>query len=230
MKRPSTSSCTRRGSASERSILLIATIGLRPSASAFRVTKRVCGIGPSAASTSSTKPSTMRRMRSTSPPKSACPGVSTMLILVPCQFTDVFFARIVMPRSFSSGLESITRSSTCWLARKAPACRSIWSTSVVLPWSTCAMIAMLRITVCRFPCEFTDVVARTGPERRIYRLRRSAPQESAGARRKSVSHSEFRTSANGGAHGCALPPHRPFPGPGVPRRRARTGPGTRPGW
>ena len=51
-----------------------------------------------------------------------------------------------MPRSRSSGFESITRSSTCWLARKAPAWRSIWSTSVVLPWSTWAMIAMFRIT------------------------------------------------------------------------------------
>ena len=56
-----------------------------------------------------------------------------MLILVPFQRTAVFLARIVMPRSRSSGFESITRSSTCWLARKAPACRSIWSTRVVLP-------------------------------------------------------------------------------------------------
>ena len=33
-----------------------------------------------------------------------------MLILVPCQRTAVFLARIVMPRSRSSGFESITRS------------------------------------------------------------------------------------------------------------------------
>ena len=146
MKSPSTSSCTRCGSASERSILLIATIGRSPRASAFRVTNRVCGIGPSAASTRISTPSTIRRIRSTSPPKSACPGVSTMLILTPCQVTAVFFARMVIPRSFSSGFESMTRSSTCWLARNAPACRSIWSTSVVLPWSTCAMIAMFLIS------------------------------------------------------------------------------------
>src|SRR3989449_2518344 len=57
-------------------------MGFSPSASAFPATNRVCGIGPSAASTSSKKPSTMRRIRSTSPPKSAWPGVSTMLILV----------------------------------------------------------------------------------------------------------------------------------------------------
>ena len=35
---------------------------------------------------------------------------------------------------------------TRFVTRKAPACRSILSTSVVLPWSTCAMMAMLRIT------------------------------------------------------------------------------------
>ena len=57
------------------------------------------GIGPSAASTSTIAPSTMLRMRSTSPPKSAWPGVSTMLMRTPCQTTDVHLARIVMPRS-----------------------------------------------------------------------------------------------------------------------------------
>jgi hypothetical protein len=46
----------------------------------FLVTKRVCGIGPSIASTTSRTESTMDITRSTSPPKSACPGVSTMLI------------------------------------------------------------------------------------------------------------------------------------------------------
>src|SRR5438552_6844645 len=102
-------------------------------------------MGPSAASTSSRKPSTMRRIRSTSPPKSACPGVSTMLILVSPHRTAVFFERMVIPRSRSSGFESMTRSFTCWLARNTPAWRSIWSTSVVFPWSTCAMMAMLRI-------------------------------------------------------------------------------------
>src|SRR5207244_2546146 len=78
-------------------------------------------------------------------PKSAWPGVSTMLTLVSPQRTAVFFDRIVMPRSRSSGFESITRSPTCWLARNTPAWRSIWSTNVVFPWSTCAMMAMFRI-------------------------------------------------------------------------------------
>jgi len=49
--------------------------------SALRNTKRVWGSGPSLASTSSSTPSTMDRPRSTSPPKSAWPGVSTMLIV-----------------------------------------------------------------------------------------------------------------------------------------------------
>src|SRR3569832_2128996 len=51
---------------------------------------------------------------------------------------------MVMPRSFSRSFESMTRSSTAWLSRKVPDCLRSWSTSVVLPWSTCAMMAMLR--------------------------------------------------------------------------------------
>ena len=39
----------------------------------------------------------------------------------------------------------MTRSATFSLARKVPLWRSSWSTSVVLPWSTWAMMAMLRI-------------------------------------------------------------------------------------
>src|SRR6202008_3815343 len=57
----------------------------------------------------------------------------------------VFLARMVMPRSRSSSFESITRSATCSLARKVPDWRSMASTSVVLPWSTWAMMAILRI-------------------------------------------------------------------------------------
>ena len=51
-----------------------------------------------------------------------------------------------MPFSRSRSPESMTRSSTlsAWCAVKAPACRSIASTSVVLPWSTWATIATLR--------------------------------------------------------------------------------------
>src|SRR3981081_1606235 len=57
----------------------------------------------------------------------------------------VFLARMVMPRSRSSAFESITRSTWCSLDRKVPLCCSMASTSVVLPWSTCAIIAILRI-------------------------------------------------------------------------------------
>src|SRR5579884_414495 len=59
----------------------------------------------------------------------------------------VFLARIVMPRSRSRSFESITRSATASLARKVPDWRSIASTSVVLPWSTWAMMAILRMLV-----------------------------------------------------------------------------------
>src|SRR5512139_437738 len=51
---------------------------------------------------------------------------------------------MVMPRSRSRSLESITRSCNCSCAAKVPAARSSLSTSVVLPWSTWAMMARLR--------------------------------------------------------------------------------------
>ena len=116
----------------------------KPIFSAFETTNLVCGIGPSAASTSTMTPSTIDRMRSTSPPKSAWPGVSTMLMRVSFQTTEVALARMVMPRSFSRSFESMARSSTRWLSRNEPDCDRSLSTSVVLPWSTWAMMAMLR--------------------------------------------------------------------------------------
>ena len=100
------------GRASGRSTLLMTTIGLRPTLSAFDTTNLVCGSGPSAASTSTSAPSTMLRMRSTSPPKSAWPGVSTMLMRVSSQWIEVTLARMVMPRSRSRSLESMARSAT----------------------------------------------------------------------------------------------------------------------
>src|SRR5258708_36190017 len=51
---------------------------------------------------------------------------------------------MVMPRSRSRSFESMTRSSMCWWAAKVPDCCSSLSTSVVLPWSTWAMMATLR--------------------------------------------------------------------------------------
>src|SRR5215207_4469517 len=49
-----------------------------------------------------------------------------------------------MPFSRSRSIESMTRSATSWLARKAPDCQSMASTRVVLPWSTWATMATLR--------------------------------------------------------------------------------------
>ncbi len=144
MKSSYTSSTTSLMRASGRSTLLMHRMTGILAAKALRRTNRVCGSGPSEASTSSTTPSTMDRPRSTSPPKSAWPGVSMMLRVMPPCLTAVFLARMVMPFSRSRSLESMTRSSTSWLARNAPDCQSMASTSVVLPWSTCAMIAMFR--------------------------------------------------------------------------------------
>ncbi len=135
-KSSSTSCTTSSMRASARSTLLTTkTTGSRAS-SALRSTNRVWGSGPSDASTSSSTPSTMVSPRSTSPPKSAWPGVSTMLTFTPLCRTAVFLARMVMPFSRSRSPESMTRSLTASLARNAPDCHSMASTSVVLPWST----------------------------------------------------------------------------------------------
>lgn len=62
---------TQSGRAPGRSILFTTTIGRSPALKAFWVTKRVCGMGPSWASTTSSTESTIDITRSTSPPKSA---------------------------------------------------------------------------------------------------------------------------------------------------------------
>src|SRR5438132_13073439 len=72
---------------------------------------RVCACGPSWASTTSSTPSTIFMIRSTSPPKSAWPGISTMLMRYPFHWNAAFFARMVIPFSRSRSIESITRSS-----------------------------------------------------------------------------------------------------------------------
>ena len=60
---------------------LLLQYGFKFSANDFFNTSLVCGIAPSNASTNKSTPSTVFNTLSTSPPKSACPGVSTMLIL-----------------------------------------------------------------------------------------------------------------------------------------------------
>ncbi len=62
----------------------------------------------------------------------------------------VFLARIVMPFSRSRSPESMTRSTGSDRSAKAPACRSIASTNVVLPWSTWATMATFRRSVRTF--------------------------------------------------------------------------------
>ena len=108
----STSSTTSLGLASGRSILLIHTMTGSFSSSAFRSTNLVWGIAPSKASTTRITPFTIFRTRSTSPPKSAWPGVSIMLIFVFLYMTAVFLERMVIPLSRSISLESMTRSAT----------------------------------------------------------------------------------------------------------------------
>ena len=120
MKSSNTSSTTSSHLASSLSTLLTHTITGSLSANAFLRTNLVCGITPSKASTTKIAPLTILRTRSTSPPKSACPGVSIMLILVFLYVTAVFFERIVMPLSLSRSLESITLSATSSLSRKIP--------------------------------------------------------------------------------------------------------------
>src|SRR3954453_19395106 len=140
----STSWTTSAMRASGRSILLTTRTTGSLASSALRSTKRVWGSGPSEASTSSSTPSTIVSPRSTSPPKSAWPGVSMMLSLVSPYWTAVFLARIVIPRSRSWSIESMTRSVSAAPSRNAPDWRSMASTSVVLPWSTWAMMETLR--------------------------------------------------------------------------------------
>ena len=86
-------------------------------------------------------------IRSTSPPKSACPGVSTMLIFVLLYITAVVLAKIVIPLSCSKGFESNIRSCTSSLSRNVWEEVSKEFTNVVFPWSTCAIIAMFLISI-----------------------------------------------------------------------------------
>src|SRR4029077_5133706 len=74
---------------------------------------------------------------------------------------------MVMPRSRSSSFESITRSMTASFSRKMPLCLSMASTSVVLPWSTCAMIAILRMLSFLFFMNHFDRVKTRRHTRRI---------------------------------------------------------------
>ncbi len=65
-----------------------------------------------------------------------------------------------MPRSRSRSFESRIRSPTSWLARNSPLCRRRQSTRVVLPWSTCAIMAILRMSCRRISLGCQDQLTR----------------------------------------------------------------------
>src|ERR1022692_616142 len=77
-----------------------------------------------------------------------------------------------MPFSRSRAIESSTRVLTSGPTRNAPDCHSIASTSVVLPWSTCATIATLRMSSLR-----TSIRPRLA-----LKLRRPCPRQRAQAK------------------------------------------------
>ena len=131
--RSNTISYTSSGRQLGLSTLFTTTMGLSPICNAFCSTNRVCGIGPSKASTSSRHPSAILSTRSTSPPKSECPGVSMILIFVPFQLIDTFFERIVIPLSRSKSLLSKTCPLRSCPSRNRLPASIILSTKVVLP-------------------------------------------------------------------------------------------------
>ena len=69
----------------------------QPQINAFDAANSVWGSRPSAAFSNRIAPSTMPRIRSTSPPKSARTGVSTTLMRVPFPLTGVTLFRMVIP-------------------------------------------------------------------------------------------------------------------------------------
>ena len=79
-----------------------------PYLSAWRQTVSDCGSTPPTEQNSAIAPSSTRRLRSTSTVKSTWPGVSMMLICVSRQKTVVAAEVMVMPRSCSCAIQSIT--------------------------------------------------------------------------------------------------------------------------
>ena len=143
--RSNTFSCAISGVQFSLSTLFTTKMGFNPNSMALPRTKRVCGIGPSKASTTSRTASAIFKTRSTSPPKSAWPGVSRMLILTPFQLALTFLDRMVIPRSRSRSLLSRINSPVSFRESTAWHWWMMLSTRVVLPWSTWAMMAMFRM-------------------------------------------------------------------------------------
>ena len=76
--------------------------------SACRQTCSVCGSTPATPSYTATAPSSTRSDRSTSTVKSTWPGVSMMLIVWPFHVVLVAAEVMVMPRSCSCSIQSMT--------------------------------------------------------------------------------------------------------------------------
>ena len=106
-------STVRQKSAPMRSILLMKQMRGTWYLSACRHTVSDCGSTPATASNTTTPPSSTRRLRSTSTVKSTCPGVSMMLIWWSFHSAVVAAAVIVMPRSRSCSIQSITAVPSC---------------------------------------------------------------------------------------------------------------------
>ena len=96
------------GLAPVRSILLMKAIRGTAYRFIWRSTVIDCDCTPATAQSTSTAPSSTRSERSTSTVKSTWPGVSMMLILWSPHWTVVAAEVIVIPRSFSSSMWSIT--------------------------------------------------------------------------------------------------------------------------
>ena len=106
--RSSIESTATKKSAPIRSILLMKQIRGTWYRSAWRHTVSVCGSTPATPSNTATAPSKTRRDRSTSTVKSTWPGVSIMLIQCSCHSQVVAAEVIVMPRSCSCSIQSMT--------------------------------------------------------------------------------------------------------------------------
>ena len=91
-----------------RSILFTKHIRGTEYLSAWRHTVSDCGSTPATPSKTTTPPSRTRSERSTSTVKSTCPGVSMMLMVLPAHCAVVAAEVIVMPRSRSCSIQSMT--------------------------------------------------------------------------------------------------------------------------
>ena len=99
---------TKLKSAPTRSSLFTNAIRGTPYLSACRQTVSDCGSTPPTPQNTAMAPSSTRRERSTSTVKSTCPGVSMMLIRWPFHSAVVAAEVIVIPRSCSWAIQSIT--------------------------------------------------------------------------------------------------------------------------